>query len=384
MIRLSKSIVGKLEKEALSQVIDESYLGMGKFVREFEEKLREYLGVRCVICVSSGTAALHLALIGAGVGVEDEVLVQSLTYIASFQAITATGAKPIPCEVAPETCTIDLYDAERKVTERTKAIMPVHYASRVGKLDQIYDFARKYNLRVIEDAAHAFGTKYKGMKVGSSEYLNYSTSQLLNRSTIVCFSFDGIKNITSGEGGAVITDDDNVARFVMDASLLGVHRDTEKRYKGLRSWEFDVFHQGYRYHMSNLFAAIGIVQLERFEKELKPKRQMLAKKYHEKLKNVSEIILFPDDYSEIVPHIFPLRILDNKRDGLRAYLLENEIECGIHYFPNHLLTYYGNKTGELPVTEQIYRELLTLPLHPDLTETEQNYIIEKVKKYLNA
>lgn len=369
-IRLSKSVVGELEKEALSKVIDKGYLGMGSFVQEFEEKLKAYIGAKYVICVSSGTAALHLS-VESCVPKGCEVLVQSLTFISSFQAISAAGAIPVPCEVIPTTCTIDLKDAEKKITNKTKAIMPVHYASRVGNLDEIYEFAKKYDLRVIEDAAHALGNVYNRKKIGSF-------------GDIVCFSFDGIKNITSGEGGAVVTNDDKVARFVMDARLLGVQKDTEKRYLGLRSWEFDTVHQGYRYHMSNLFAAIGIVQLERFEKEFKPARQRLSERYYNALKGTQDIVLFSNDCHEIVPHIFPIRLLNGRREGLRQYLLDNNVECGIHYRPNHLLTYYGAQKGSLPITEQIYSELLTLPLHPDLTLEDQDYVTDRVKTFLSA
>ncbi|MBI5677959.1 MAG: DegT/DnrJ/EryC1/StrS family aminotransferase [Planctomycetes bacterium] len=333
------------------------------------ERLKEYLPAKNVVSVNSGTAALHLALMALGLTPGDEVLVQSLTFVASFQAITAAGLVAVPCEIIPETCTIDLRDAERKITKKTKAIMPVHYASRVGDLEGVYEFARKYGLRVIEDAAHAFGTVYDGKRVGSF-------------GDIICFSFDGIKNITSGEGGAVVTNDDKVAQVVMDARLLGVQKDTEKRYHGMRSWEFDVTHQGYRYHMSNLFAAIGMVQLERFEKEFKPARQRLARRHHKALKSIKDIILFPDNYDTSVPHIYPLRVLSGKRDGLRQYLIDNNIECGIHYYPNHLLTYYGARKGELSVTEQIYSELLTLPLHPDLMEEDQDYVIKKVLEFM--
>lgn len=369
-IRLSKSIVGELEKAAIAKVIDGSYLGMGRVVQEFEEKLQEYLPVKNVISVNSGTAALHLALMALRLEPGDEVLVQSLTFIASFQAITAAGLVPVSCEIVPETCTIDLKDAERKITERTKVIMPVHYASRVGDLDEIYRFARSHNLRVVEDAAHAFGSVYNGKKVGSF-------------GDIACFSFDGIKNITSGEGGAVVTNDDDVAQFVMDARLLGVQKDTEKRYQGSRSWEFDVTHQGYRFHMSNIFAAIGLAQLDRFEKEFKPARQRLAKQYHEALKGVKQMVLFPDDYNKIVPHIFPIRILNGKRDILRQHLIDNGIECGVHYYPNHLLSYYGGRKGALPVTEQVYSELLTLPLHPELTDDDLEFIVETICRGIN-
>jgi dTDP-4-amino-4,6-dideoxygalactose transaminase len=367
-IKLSKSVVGNREKASLGKVIDESYLGMGNYVNSFELKLKEYLGAKNVLCVNSGTAALHLSLMAAGILSNHEVLVQSITYISSFQAISAVGATPVPCEVLPGTCTIDLADAEKKVTDRTKAIMPVHYGGRVGNLKDIYKFADNYNLRVIEDAAHAFGTEYKGRKIGSF-------------GDIVCFSFDGIKNITSGEGGAVATSDEEVARFLSDGRLLGVVRDTEKRFSGGRSWEFDVLTQGYRYHMSNLFASIGIVQLERFQEEFKEKRQSMAAKYHEELSGIDGLILFPNDYDEVVPHIFPIRVLNGERDGLRQFLLDNKIECGVHYYPNHLLSYYGNMEGKLPVSEKLYEELLTIPLHPDISMTEQEYIIEKTGSY---
>jgi dTDP-4-amino-4,6-dideoxygalactose transaminase len=368
-IRLSKSCVGELEKAALAQVLDESYLGMGRFVQEFEERLKAYLPARHVVCVNSGTAALHLALMALGLVPGDEVLVQSLTFIASFQAVTAAGLMPVPCEIVPETCTIDLKDAERKITKRTKVIMPVHYASRVGNLDEIYMFAKKHNLRVIEDAAHAFGSDYNGRKVGSS-------------GDVVCFSFDGIKNITSGEGGAVVTNDDKAAQFIMDARLLGVHKDTEKRYQGKRSWEFDVVQQGYRYHMSNLFAAIGLVQLQRFEREFKPMRQKLAKRYFHALTGMQDILLFPNDFDSIVPHLYPVRIMNGKRDRIRQLLIDNDIECGIHYYPNHLLTYYGAKKGALPVTEQVYGELLSLPLHPDISDDDQDRIVTLIRAHV--
>ncbi|MFA6217277.1 MAG: DegT/DnrJ/EryC1/StrS family aminotransferase [Candidatus Omnitrophota bacterium] len=370
MIRLSKSVVGRAEKKALGKVIDGSYLGMGKFVCEFEKTLGEYFGGREVICVNSGTAALHLALMGIGIGPGDEVLVQSLTFVACFQAISAVGARPVPCEILPATVTIDLKDAAGRLTKKTKAIMPVHYASRTGNLDEVYAFARKHGLRVVEDAAHAFGTFYKGRLVGSF-------------GDVVCFSFDGIKNITCGEGGAIVTKDAKVIRIIKDARLLGVHNDTEKRYSGERSWKFDVFHQGYRYHMSNLFAAIGIAQFKRFENEFKPSRQKLAKRYFQALSAIKELTLFPDDYEKIVPHIFSIRVREGKRNDLRSYLLGCGIECGVHYYPNHLLTYFGSKGKHLPVTEEIYEELLSIPLHPDIKNNTQAFIIKKIKDFFS-
>lgn len=369
MIRLSKSVVGSREKKMLSSVIDDEYLGMGGYVRKFEGSLTDFFGGKVfVACVNSGTAALHLGLMAAGVKKDDEVLVQSLTYVATFQAISACGARPVACEIMPDTCTIDMKDALSKLTKRTKAIVPVHYASRAGDLDRVYSFAKKHGLRVIEDAAHAFGTVYKGKKIGSF-------------GDIAAFSFDGIKNITTGEGGAVVTKDAKAAEFVRDARLLGVKKDTEKRYARRRSWVFSVTHQGYRYHMSNLFAAIGIAQFGRFENEFKPARQELALRYHDALKSLSGIELFPNDYKEIVPHIFPIKVLNGRKDGLRSYLAENGIETGTHYYPNHLLEFYGSKKGSLPVTEKVFRELLSLPLHPDISKKQQDYIVKKIEQY---
>jgi dTDP-4-amino-4,6-dideoxygalactose transaminase len=372
MIHISKAVVGPAELEAMGRVVrEDGYLGIGREVRAFEEELQEYLGGqgRKVICLNSGTAALHLA-VQAVTSPGDEVLVQSLTFVASFQAISAAGAVPVACEIDPDTVTLDLKDAAQRITPLTRAVMPVHYASNPGDLEAIYQFAQDYGLRVIEDAAHAFGCTYRGRKIGSF-------------GDLVCFSFDGIKNITSGEGGAVVTSDPRVIQSVQDARLLGVHRDTEKRYQGARSWEFDVHRQGYRYHLSNLFAAIGRVQLRRFEGEFKPRRIELAQKYRSAFRGMEDLQLFHGDPGPIVPHIFPIRVLNGKRDGMRQFLQERGIECGIHYKPNHLLSFYGGNNGLLPVTEKLYEELLTLPLHPGLRDEEIDYAIVSVNEFLS-
>lgn len=371
IVRLSRSIVGQSEAEAVSRVIiEDGYLGMGREVQLFEKEIAEFLCVpmEWVICVNSGTAALHLA-VEAVTEPGDGVLSQSLTYLATFQAISAAGAIPVACEIDPDSLVIDLDDAKHRITSRTKVIMPVHYASYPGDLDSIYSFAKTHGLRVIEDAAHAFGCTYNGRKIGSF-------------GDIVCFSFDGIKNITSGEGGAVVTADQEVAQYVRNARLLGVEKDTEKRYSGQRSWEFDVHNQGYRYHMSNIMAAIGRVQLKRFAGEFAPRRQALARKYREILDKCDGIRFFDTDLNAIVPHIQPIRVLNTKRDALRAFLEERNIGTGVHYKPNHLLSYYGGGRVSLPVTEKIYEELLTLPLHPGLSDGDVEYVCKNVKEFL--
>ena len=360
LIRISKAVIGEAEKQAVLEVLDREYLGMGSKVEEFEALLNHFFG-RPAVCVNTGTAALHLALQGVCLGEEDEVLVQSLTYISSFQAISATGAKPIPCEVDPSTITLNIKDAEKRLTNKTRAIMPVHYAGGMGKLDEIYSFAKVNGLRVVEDAAHAFGSLYNGMKVGSF-------------GDIACFSFDGIKNITSGEGGAIVTDDECILQKVRNARLLGVERDTEKRFAGQRSWNFDVHHQGWRYHMSNIMAAIGIQQYKRFP-EFAARRQKLAKRYQKNLKSIKSIELLEQDFDFIVPHIFVVKLKSGNRDDIRKKMLKKGIETSYHYQPNHFLTLY-NPDGSctLPITEQIFPRLLTFPLHSDLDDQDVDYI----------
>lgn len=358
-IRLARSIVGESEVAAVTAIlVGDGYLGMGGEVQRFENELAAFLGAPegNVVCVNSGTSAIMLAtqaLLKPG----DEVLVQSLTFVATFQALQAAGAVPVACEVLPETATIDLNDAARRITSRTRAIMPVHYASNPGDLDAIYRFAAQHGLRVIEDAAHAFGCTYRGRQIGSF-------------GDVQCFSFDGIKNITSGEGGAIVSADPVVLGRVKDARLLGIERDTERRFAGQRSWEFDVKRLGHRCHMSNVLAAIGRVQLQRFAGEFAPRRVALAQRYRELLAQIPGLALFETDLGPIVPHLQPVRVLAARRDALRAYLQAAGIETGIHYKPNHLLTLFGGGQISLPVTEQVFAELLSLPLHPGLQDAD--------------
>ena len=367
IIRLSKSCIGPSEINAVTDVLKHEFLGMGEEVKEFENQLSNFFG-RPAVCVVNGTAALHLALQSIGLKSGDEVLVQSLTYVASIQAISSTNAKPVFCDVNPNTLTLDLEDAQKRITKRTKAIMPVHYAGGVGNLNEIYDFAKKFNLRVIEDAAHAFGTIHENKLIGSF-------------GDICCFSFDGIKNITSGEGGCVLTNDKDLINKIKDARLLGVEKDTDNRFSGKRSWEFDVKTQGWRYHMSNLMAAIGIEQLKRFE-EFSKKRKTFSKLYFKLLSNNKYIDLPKIDYDNALMHIFPI-LLNEKydRDIFREKLLEKDIQTGIHYFPNHLLSFYTSESNNyLKNTEQIYPKLITLPLHPDLCESDIEFIVSSLNE----
>ncbi len=369
MIKLSKSIISAAEKKRVLDVLDKEFLGMGNEVSEFENALSQFFG-RPMVCVVNGTAALQLALQACGVGPNDEVLVPSITYLASFQAISATGAQPVACDINETDLLIDLEDAKKKITSKTKAIMPVYYAGDSGNLDLLFKFASQNRIRIIEDAAHAFGTIYDNKKVGSY-------------GDITCFSFDGIKNITSGEGGCIVTSDTTVLNKIKDARLLGVKKDTEKRFSGKRSWDFDVSSQGWRYHMSNIMAAIGIEQLKRFD-ELSEKRKKLAIYYDQLLKGSNKVKSIKRDYKNIVPHIYVVTINGEvERKSIQEKMLIKGIEVGYHYQPNHLLSFYKlNNKLPLKITESIFPRLLTLPLHPDLSLDDIKYVVNELNKII--
>jgi dTDP-4-amino-4,6-dideoxygalactose transaminase len=370
MIKVSKSYISKNEIDNVSRILKKQFLGMGPEVKKFENELSNIFG-RSAICVVNGTAAIQLALQSAGIKRGDEVLVQSLTYVSTIQAISALGIKPVFCDIEKKYISIDLDDVEKKITKKTKAILPVHYAGQAGNLDKIYKFAKKNKIFVIEDAAHAFGSKYKNNLIGK-------------KGDIVCFSFDGIKNITSGEGGVVITSNKNIIKKIKSLRLLGVINDSESRYQNKRKWDFNVKEQGWRYHMSDIMASIGRVQLAN-RKKIFLKRTKIASQYISNLKNYNKIKLILQDIKGIVPHIFPIIISSlNNRNKIRQKLLEHNIETGIHYKPNHLLSFYKKNNLKLPNTEMVYKNIITLPLHPAITIKQVNFICKTLKKTINT
>ena len=370
MIRLSKSTIGPEEKAAVAAVLDHEFLGMGQEVMHFEAEIKAYFGTdKEVVCVNTGTSALHLAVEALDIEPGDEILVPSLTYVASYAAISAAGATPVSCDVDADSVFIDLDDAQKRLSSRSRAIMPVHYSGDASQMEEVYAFAMKHDLRVIEDAAHSFGSTYNGKRVGCS-------------GDILCFSFDGIKNITSGEGGAVVSGDKELIERIKDARLLGVQKDTEKRYAGARSWDFDVIHQGYRYHMSNIFAAIGREQLKKMT-YVKHTRQTLVSSYLKLFAGIDGIELLKLDYDNTVAHIFVIKVVNGQRDVLKEHLDAKGIGCGIHYKPNHLLTLYKTEYA-LPKSEALYEQILTLPLHLDLSVEEQQSIVQTIKAFLDS
>ena len=368
IIRLSKSCITKKEISFVTKILKKEFLGIGPEVKKFEDELKAFFK-RDVVCFNSGTAALHVALQSIGIKPNDEVLVPSVTYVATFQAISATGAKPIMCDIDLNTLQICIKSIKKNITNKTKAIIPVHYSGSVGKLTELFILAKKNNLRVIEDAAHAFGTNFKNKRIGSF-------------GDITCFSFDGIKNITSGEGGCLVTKDKKVIKLSKDIRLLGVSNESDKRYLGHRSWINDVKIQGWRYHMSDINAAIGRAQLKKFSFFSKRRRD-LCKFYDKQFLSFTKVKTFKRNFSKEVPHIYVVRIQNlKKRELLRKKLQTFGIQTGIHYIPGYKFSKYKKNKKFFPNTENIYKEILTLPLHPDLSKKDVKFVCQKLNLIL--
>jgi len=367
MIPIARPSIGEEEINEIRKVFTSGWLGMGSVVFDFENALKGYLGVECVIAVNTGTSALHIALDALNLSEGDEVIVPSLTFAASIQAIIACRLKPVFCEIDENTLNVDIGDVKKRITSKTKAIMPVHYGGLACDMDALMDISRSKNIRIVEDAAHAFGSSYKGKLIGAI-------------GDITCFSFDPIKNITCGEGGAVVVREDSLAQEIMRKRILGIDKDTWHRYRNERSWFYEVVTPGMRYHMSNINAAIGLVQLKKLDKALAKKRQTV-KIYDREFKDLSGISLLYRDYTQTAPFNYIVRVKNNRRDLLLEYLNNNGVGAGVHYIPNHIQPLFKDYKTALPVTDKIWKEILSLPLYSDMAEQDIKTVIEKVKAF---
>lgn len=371
MIKVSRGCLGEEELAEVKEAFDYGYFGMAYKVVEFEEQLKKFLGAKYVTATNTGTSALHLALDALGVGKGDEVIVPSLTFVASFQAISATGATPIPCDIYPDTLLMDIDDVKWRITSRTKAIMPVHYAGNPCDMDALMGMGKEYGIRIVEDAAHALGSYYQGKKIGSF-------------GDIACFSFDSIKNITCGEGGAIVCQDAELADMLAQKRLLGIDRKshTLSSWKE-RGWFYEVKTQGFRYHMSNINASIGLAQLKKIDSFISRRRE-ICRRYDSVFRGIYPVSCLRINYDDVAPHIYVIRIKNYYRDRLMGYLKNLDIETGINYIPNHLHPFYANEGISLPETEKAYQEILTLPLHFGLSDDDITRVIQGVTEGLDA
>jgi len=364
MMPTARPYVGDEEIEAAAEVLRSGWLGFGPKARAFEAEVAGLVGAEHVVGVSSGTAALHLAVEALGIGPGDEVLMPSLTFCACPQAVLASGATPVFAEVDPATVCLDVDDAADRLTPRTRAIMPVHYGGQPCELDRVLALAKDNGIAVIEDAAHAFGSSYRGSPIGS-----------LGDAT--CFSFDPIKTITCGEGGAVAVADEEVARRLRSLRGLGIEAEGYTRFQERRFHGQQVVGRGFRYHLSDLNAAIGLVQLRRLD-FLRERRRGIWARYADALRDLDGIALLAVDLAEAAPFHFVVRVLDGARDGVLERLREDGIGAGVHYPPNHLQPAFAElaRGKPLPVTDLVGDEILTLPLFPALADEDVDRVAE--------
>jgi len=368
-IPVLKPSIGEEEIAAVQEVLRSGWLGLGPKTAEFEEKFAEYVGADYAVGLNSGTAALHLAVEALGVQKGDEVIVTPMTFISSVHAIAYTGATPVFADIEHDTMNIDVKDIEQKISDKTKAIIVVHLAGHPCEIDEISELADRYGLYIIEDAAHACGATYKGHKVGSL-------------SDLTCFSFHAVKNLTCGEGGAITCNSEWYTRFFKEMRWVGISKDTWTRSskEKVYAWQYWVDKIGYKYHMSDINAAIGIVQLQKIDR-LNEKRRYIAKRYVEGLKDLDWITL-PQEKPHISSswHLFQIKLPSRKiRDNLIAHLKDNDVSPGVHYLPAHLQPCYRNIKASVPVANEIWKRILSLPMFPDLTDGETDKVIDAVR-----
>lgn len=370
MIPVFRPLLSEQENQAARAVLDVGWLGMGKHVGEFENEISNYLELtdRYVVALSTGHAALHLGLLLMGVGPGDEVLTPAFNNVADFQAICACGATPVFCDIEEDTLCIDLEKARELISERTKAIIVMDYDCILCDHDAIAAFAKEFNLRVMHDAAHSFGSKYKGRKVGSF-------------SDVTMFSFDPVKTITSLDGGALIVRTKEEVSRLHEMRLVGMTQPSSTMYENKRAWTYDVRHLGYRYHMSNMHAAIGVAQLKKIQ-IIEESRQNACRLYNRKLSKIESIIVPKTNFNDVVPFLYYIRVAAADRDRLREFLFEKGVDNGIHWQPGLWFSLFKDaRRGDLSVTDQIASEILSLPLHSCMKEADQLQVIDAIESF---
>jgi dTDP-4-amino-4,6-dideoxygalactose transaminase len=351
------------------------WLAKGPRTIEFEKRFAEYVGAKYAVGMNSCTAALHISLIAAGIGPGDEVITTPMTFAASANTIIHTGAKPVFVDIDPETGCINPDEIEKKITPKTKAIVPVHYSGQACDLDRIYEIADRYNLFVSEDAAHAIYTQYKGRMIGNRP------------KGTVSFSFYATKNLATGEGGMLVTDNEEIANKARVLVTHGMSKNAWNRYAKGGSWMYDIEEPGYKYNMFDVQAALGLIQLQRLE-EMQKRREQIAEKYNEAFKNVRAIKL-PKSTEYTTTHSWHLyvikivpELLTIDRNQFIIELNERNVGTSVHFIPVHLMSAYrkrfGYKKGDFYNAEKWFENIISLPLYPSMTENDIDDVIASV------
>jgi dTDP-4-amino-4,6-dideoxygalactose transaminase len=353
------------EIEEVTKTLKSGWLGTGPKVHQFEEMFKEYKGSKFAMALNSCTAALHLSILAIGIKPGDEVIVPTMTFAATANAVIHAGGKPVFADCEKDTMNIDPLDIERKITSRTKAILPVHFAGRACNMDAIMEIAKRHNLKVVEDCAHAIETKYHGKKAGTF-------------GDIGCFSFYVTKNIVTGEGGMAITDNEEYANQIKILGLHGMSKDAWKRFSDSGYKHYQVLYAGFKYNMMDIQAAIGIHQLPRVDRYWQ-RRQEIWNRYNNAFKDIP--LFTPAAVESDTRHAYHLYTLMLDIDGLAMSrdefldeMTKQNIGVGVHYIALHLHPYYqevyGYKRGDFPNAEWISDRTVSLPLSAKLSDED--------------
>ena len=368
----SPPTIGDAERNEVMDTLRSSWVTTGPKTKAFESRLGEYLGAPAVVALNSCTAGLHVGLVALGVGPGDEVIVPAMTFCATANVVEHVGAKPVIVDVSPDTLNLDPDAMARAITARSKAVIPVHYAGHPVDLDPILDLADRHGLAVIEDAAHVMPARYKGVMVGS-------------RPNLAAFSFYATKNLTTVEGGC-LTGDPELIEKCRIIGHHGMNRDAWKRFDRSGSWYYEVVLPGFKYNMTDMQASIGLRQLDRLEGFQRRRREIIAA-YANGLGSIDALQL-PVERAEVESswHLYVLRLrlelLTIDRNAFIEALAARNIGTSVHYLPVHMHPYYRDKYGyrpeQLPIAANSFQRMLTLPLHPGLTDRDVADVVEAV------
>jgi len=380
-IPFHKPYITEDEIEMVVNSMKSGWLTTGLKCFEFERAFAEHIGCKHAVAVNSATAALHLALEAIGLKKGDVVITSPMTFAATAEVIRYFNAEPAFVDIDPETMNIDVTKLEEKVSYliaggvRIKAIMPVHFAGQPCDMDSIMTIAHKYNLKVIEDAAHALPAKYKGRIVG-------------NIGDITCFSFYATKNITTGEGGMAVTDNSEWAERIRIMSLHGISKDAWKRYTSEGKWYYEIIAPGYKYNMTDMAAALGIAQLRKID-FFHQRRNEIASQYNEAFKDLSQITIpGVKDNIQHSWHLYVIKLnpeyLSIGRDQFMEELKSRGICTSVHFIPLHIHPYYretyGFKPDDFPVAYETFRRIISLPIYPKMTDEDVGRVVEAVNE----
>ena len=370
MIPVFKPSLSKKEIRAVIETLKSGWWGSGPKAEEFEKKFADFIGVKNAVALNSCTAALHLTGKLLGLKKGDEVITTPLTFISTAYIADYCDAKIVFADVDENTLNIDPEDIKKKISKKTKVIVPVHFGGYACEMDEIMKIANKNKIYVVEDCAHATGGEYRGKKLGSF-------------GTISCFSFQAVKNLAIGDGGMLLTNNDDFAKRAKWLRWTGINKETASRTKEDRySWEYDIVEVGYKFQMPDILAAIGMVQLERI-KELNGRRREITNMYNDAFSRIDWVELREEKpYINSANHNYVIKI-DKDREKFMQYMKSKGISTGVHYKPLYLQTVYkwARKKANCPITDKVWKKLVTLPLYPDMTDREVNLVVDAVKKF---